>query len=191
MDKYKIVVFYIIVFIIHTILLFLCDFNGKNFYENNNNNNNKIYDISHQNLPNLSNNNLLKVLMNLYILYLFILICSNNLIYEFLTIHSIFLILRGISINITILPKDKNCNNDIDLFTKILDGHCYDKIFSGHFGITFIMNMLSFKKNIISLNYFILSSVVIALIILLIRSHYSIDIFVSFIVCYLIFVICE
>ena len=189
MDKYKIVVFYIIVLIIHSILMYLCDINGQNFYKNNTNI--KIYDIAHQKLPNLSNNSLLRVSMNLYILYLFILICSNNLIYEFLTIHSIFLILRGISINITILPKDNNCNNNLDLFTKLLEGHCYDKIFSGHFGITFIMNMLLYKKNIISLNYFILGLIIIALIILLIRSHYTIDVFVSFIVCYLIFVICE
>jgi hypothetical protein len=66
-------------------------------------------------------------------------------------------------------------------------GGCYDKIFSGHFGITFLMTLLLYDNGYINQFVAILVNFLNAILILLTRSHYTIDIIVSIFVVIIIY----
>jgi hypothetical protein len=88
-------------------------------------------------------------------------------------------LLRQFIIPITILPKNEVCNiKDTSMFR----GGCYDKIFSAHFGITFLSTLVLFDNGLINNLVLILINFVNGLFILLSRNHYTIDVVVSFLV---------
>jgi len=183
----------IILFIIISSFSYLTYINGHNFYENrikNNKINPKVFDIGHKYLPNLTENNILLIILNTFVsLSPFIIhfIFGYPILPEFIYYSIIIYLIRMIMINITILPKEKKCYNHFDFFS-LFNGHCYDKIFSGHFASIFLLILILYKNNIIT-NIPVLSLYAIfnAIFILLIRSHYTIDIIVALFVVILVY----
>lgn len=147
----------------------------------------KIYDLGHKILPNLSTNNTLKdgLILTPYIL-LFIL----SLIYgkEFMLKNSfyflIIFIIRWFTSSITILPKDKNCDDTKYTIKNLLFGNCYEKIFSGPFSNMLILSFIILHYNTNYNNYLIIINIIYGLLLLMTRLNYSIDIIISLIVVY-------
>lgn len=88
--------------------------------------------------------------------------------------------IRTIVINITILPKDKKC--DIVKHSSPYVGGCYDKVYSGHFAVFFTCLLFLYKKKYINMFIFALSSIIMGTLIVASRSHYTIDVIVSFLI---------
>lgn len=138
----------------------------------------KIYDIIHHNLPSMRNLSLLTDIFP-YILATIILFIDVNLFYNVIGFLVTIFIFRIFIINLTILPKDKKC--DIKN-SSVYNGGCYDKIYSGHFAVIFTSLLVLYTNKYINIFTLITLSTISALLIITSRSHYTIDIFVSFLV---------
>lgn len=174
---------------------YLSHINGKNFYkkrENDKKTNQKVFDIGHKYIPDLSNyefyignnkiilHNILDILIIIPLIY--ILIYEKELRIYLIEYGLLIFLIRSIFILITILPKHKTCNDENYSFYNLFFGHCYDKIFSGHYALTLLMTILLFKKYPSILLYGIIYNIIISLLILSTRSHYTVDIFIAFII---------
>ena len=139
----------------------------------------KIYDIIHNNIPSARN---LKIIVDSipFILFFYILFIDINLFYAVLGMLIPIFIVRLFVINITILPKDKKC--DIVKDSSPYIGGCYDKVYSGHFAVFFTCLLFLYKKKYINMFIFALSSIIMGTLIVASRSHYTIDIIVSFLI---------
>ena len=141
----------------------------------------KVYDISHKYLPDLEN---YQYISNIFLLFSFISFIKPFILIEFIGFIIPILIIRSITIHLTILPKTKNCDitNSIKIF-----GSCYDKIFSGHFSLVFLITLLLWKHKYISILWVIFINLFNGLLILATRAHYTIDIIVSFFITLFVF----
>ena len=117
-----------------------------------------------------------------------ILICLlsyNKLVnVDLIILFTIILILRTIAIGLTVLPKTNiNCSIKNDL----LIGVCHDKMFSGHTAFTTLaMLTLAFKFN--KVKPFVPVVIILqGLMMLIARAHYSIDIYIGFLVTLLVY----
>lgn len=142
----------------------------------------KVWDVCHKFFPNISH---LEDLNNVILLVpLVIALCSNttsNIVKDVIHYFPIILIIRSICIFVTILPKHKRCHQPFSL-KSLLVGHCYDKVFSGHFSLFLLMTLILFRNNVIGLNYVIVLNLLCAMSILLTRSHYTTDIIIALLV---------
>lgn len=136
----------------------------------------KIYDIIHQNLPSLRN---LSTIVDIipFIPLIIIFFIDLNLFYRVIGLLGTIFIVRMFIIHLTILPKDKKC--DIKK-SSVYSGGCYDKVYSGHFAVVFTCLLFLYKNNYINIFTLVSLSIITALLIITSRSHYTIDIFVSF-----------
>jgi hypothetical protein len=82
-------------------------------------------------------------------------------------------------IHFTILPRDKKC--DIKKSSLCMGG-CYDKIYSGHFSAVFMSLLILYTSKYINLFTLVFLSVIFGTLIVTSRSHYTIDIFVAFLI---------
>jgi hypothetical protein len=139
----------------------------------------KIYDIIHNNIPSARN---LKIIVDSipFILLFYILFIDVNLFYAVLGMLIPIFIVRLFVINITILPKDKKC--DIVKQSSPYVGGCYDKVYSGHFAVFFTCLLFLYKKKYVNMFVFALSSIIMGTLIVASRSHYTIDVIVSFLI---------
>ena len=148
---------------------------------------NRVYDILHENLPD---EHKLEWLINaVFAASLIPLLLHFNMkfITEYLGLMLTVYILRDITINLTILPKHEKCELTEGISTHI-NGSCYDKIFSAHFAAVFILSILYYSyKYITNVPLLVLWNLMNALIIILTRAHYTIDVVVSVLVCYLVY----
>jgi hypothetical protein len=166
--------------------------NAMSFYDNrinNNKTNPKVYDIMHKHLPYWKNNYWLNNLIGILTLIPLIYTNDINMYFDFGALLLIVNIIRDITINLTILPQNKECelHKRSYMFQGLL-GACYDKIFSGHTAFVFLLTLLYNSYSVITnVPLLIVWNIFNALSILIIRSHYTIDIFVSFLVCYTVF----
>jgi hypothetical protein len=164
---------------------------GENYYMNRIDNQKttpKVYDIMHKLLPKDTSihwlTNYMLVLSLLPLIFNF----NSDLGYNFLGLLITINIIRDISINLTILPKDIDCVPDKTIINHIL-GSCYDKIFSGHFSFVYILTLLYYSYGYITnVPLIIIWNILNAIIILISRSHYTIDIVMAFFVCSFVFV---
>jgi hypothetical protein len=173
---------YITIFIINKFNLYHIETKSEKFYKNKENYK-KVQDVLHNILPHLSvfeyASDILSVLVVLYLA-----IMNFDLVYQLGGFGITIFLLRQLIIPITILPKNEACNiKDTSMFR----GGCYDKIFSGHFGFTFMATLILFNNGLINHLFAILINLVNALFILLSRSHYTIDIIVSIFVVIIIY----
>lgn len=153
----------------------------------------KIYDLGHRYLPNYSKHYLNFVIKDLYVLLLsfvpFLFTGNYEAFKDYLSFYIVIILIRSITINLTILPKDKDCkyeDNSMNPFN-ILNS-CYDKIFSGHFATLFLATLIFYKYNIInSIPILIIINIINSFLILTTRSHYTIDIIVSLITVLLVY----
>ena len=159
---------------------------GKNFYQNRKDlgkTTPKVYDISMKYLPDLSNIRWLHYIYNIvFVIMLLPIIGNKEIAIEFLKYFLVVLVLRYIINVITILPKDKYCDDENLTINNYIFGHCYDKIFSGHFAISVLLGYIMYNAGIVSLNTVILFNIINALIILLLRYHYTVDLVVAYLI---------
>ena len=138
----------------------------------------KIYDIIHNNLP--STRKLMTIVdATPFILLVVIFFIDVNLFYNIMGFLVTILIFRMFIIHITILPKDKKC--DIKK-SSVLNGGCYDKIYSGHFSAVFTCLLSLYMSKYINLFTLLSLSIIFALLIITSRSHYTIDVIVAFLI---------
>lgn len=157
---------------------------GKIFYEkylSNDKKNIKVFDISRKILPDLRNSFIANFGIDFIPLFLiFCLLLPSNTFLEFLQYIPVIFLVRAITTYVTILPKDSKCDDSSYSLVEIIRGHCYDKIFSGHFVFTFLILLIVYNKGFIK-NPLILVSIGLlhAFFILATRSHYTIDLIVT------------
>lgn len=176
---------FIIIFIVtnHT-----CQITGESYYTNriiNNKTKPKVYDIGHKLLPNYSNTDLDFIVKDLFVLLgvsLPFLLSGNWLAFkDYISYYIIIILIRCLTINITILPKTKDKLNPIET------GY-YDHIFSGHFATLFLASLIFYNYGIIkSPEILVAANIINSFIILSTRSHYTIDLIVSMMVVLLIY----
>ena len=154
-----------------------------------------LRDIIHDHSINLSD---LKYrnLDNLFIIFLipFFQKGSFDAMIYFFKALSFIVIIRTISSSITDLPSSNpNCKYHINfnsIYTYTL-GHCFDKIFSGHTAATLLLILCANRFNLISdsnLIYWILLQIMYVYIgLICTRHHYSVDVFLSYIITPLIY----
>lgn len=138
----------------------------------------KVYDIFHRILPDLSRFKFESEIILIMILLPFLvpIFTTENTepVNEFVSYLIVIMFIRSFIINMTILPKDKNCDG------LGLNGGCYDKIFSGHFSTGFLATLIFYKHNIITnIPVLILMNVLNAGSILAVRNHYTVDVLIS------------
>lgn len=173
----KHIIYRIILIICHMVLVYSVHYNGKKFYnkrKKENKTNPKIFDLGHKYLPNISHVKYINMLIN--ILIFFPLFIDISMFDEFLSFMIPIVILRYITTNITILPNcDKNCKDDDFNLFNMLNGHCYDKLFSGHYASATLISIFLYKKNY---NKFFIGiyNLLSALLLIASRGHYSSDI---------------
>ena len=165
------------VLIILTILVTtILDHHLDHYYNNRINKFPKVYDISHKYLPNLIK---YEYVSNLYTIFFVLIVLFIPKLFEPFVEYIIpIMLVRLIIMHMTVLPKNSNCIVHISS----IFGGCYDKIFSGHFAVVFLITLLLLEYDYISLLSLILINVLSALLILATRSHYTIDIIVSLII---------
>lgn len=143
-----------------------------------------IFDIFHICLPDLRENilDIKETLTKLYLIPL--LFYGNRTVYNFLKTYLKVMIIRTVFLIQTVLPKYHKCipkhgfslKNILLYFT---GETCYDKIFSGHFAIIYIASRIYHLYKIPILGNIWFINIANALLILLTRDHYTVDISVS------------
>jgi hypothetical protein len=152
---------------------------GKNYY----NNEDRVYDVCHKYLPNYE---LYENIGNYYIAIVSLLLIGKpSILFDVIAFMIPIYFIRSIFMLITILPNSAKC--EYNSKTAFITGGCYDKIFSGHAAILFIITLLLNKNKIINFSAIIFLNAINVFIILLTRTHYTIDIIVSYLVSYLVY----
>jgi hypothetical protein len=139
----------------------------------------KVYDIGHRYLPNMEN---YMYLINLNILFILYWLFSVSFIIDYLILLLIVYIIRGITIQLTVLPKMKSCTGSFNI-----NGFCYDKIFSGHVAFLFLFTLFLFHYNLLSFISLFIINLLYGLLIIATRSHYTIDVVVALLVSLFVF----
>jgi hypothetical protein len=150
----KQIVYSVILIVINMILIYMSHKNGKTFYEERSKKckkSHKVFDICHKYLPDHSHDDSWHVAMNIFIFAP--LLFNMSIFEEYLSYSAPILLFKQITSNVTILPKSKNCNDDSFKLMYFLNGHCYDKIFSGHFAGSVLISMILYNRGIVTNPY--------------------------------------
>lgn len=181
----------LIIYIVILFISYCVYYNGKTYYKYRIDNNKctpKIYDIGMIYIPDLSQNKILTIFVDIIPFVLPIIFFKNDTLLEFFKLSLYAMLLRSVFTHLTILPKIKKCDDSEFTLYNMIMGHCYDKIYSGHFVIImlFALCALHAYPNI-NLLLTIISLIIYAIMIIATRSHYTIDIAVSVIISLLLF----
>ena len=145
-----------------------------------------IFDITHKNSPNLYKYawvaNIIPLAM---LLVLFFGAKESDLIAEFFFKFLFILIIRALVGISTILPKHEDCEVKFNL-QFLLEGGCYDKLFSGHTAIVALISVLLARDGFMSSGIFWLINAVNMGLIVLTRAHYTADVLLGFVIAYLV-----
>lgn len=148
-----------------------------------------LYDTIISNIPDLSKfRNIPNILLLVLMSYLIIPLFLNPNIDVFISIYryfSIILLLRSITTSSTILPPiNSNCDFKLSMNT-FMEGHCLDKIFSGHTAFSLLLVFVCNKFNILSNSFiYILLFIqfVLAVSLILTREHYTVDVILGYLI---------
>ena len=103
----------------------------------------------------------------------------------FVTYYTIIMLIRAVTTNLTILPEDAECpHTDFTLGT-LIQGHCSDKLFSGHQALVATLGIVCVQYGIVSGTVAIGYNAMVAYLLLASRSHYTVDIFLGALLLYL------
>jgi hypothetical protein len=146
-----------------------------------------IYDIVHENIADNYKWDWIRDVIIVISFIPFLLNFNLKFLKEYIGLMLTIMIIRDITINMTILPKDERCKKTDSLYANII-GDCYDKIFSGHFATVFILSLLYYSyQYITNIPFLILWNIMNTFFIITTRSHYTVDVFVSILVCYIVY----
>jgi hypothetical protein len=153
---------------------------GKKFYASPKHH--EVFDLFHSVTPDLQE---LKKYNDVIALTLIgSLIFFPALITEALDKILLVMLLRSITILSTILPKYKEREDHEFKWVSFLTGHEYDKIFSGHTAVVLLITLIMYREVIISLPLLVFINGLNITLILVTRSHYSVDIVVACMITY-------
>jgi hypothetical protein len=162
---------------------------GNEFYssQDGKNRNAQVYDILHNLLPDKHEKGWLTNLIAIVSIIPLLLHFNVKFIFEYVGMLFTIFIFRAITINVTILPRHEKCDITEGFMTPFIGG-CFDKIFSGHFAFVFMLSLLYYSyKYITNIPFLVGWNIMNALVIISTRSHYTIDIIVSALVCYIVY----
>jgi len=154
---------------------------GKAFYtdrETKNKSRAKIYDIGIENTPNLSQYTTFDKIISIITMILPFLF-GINVFFEYLGMFVVVILLRCIFIPLTILPKEKHCDDTELKMHNYVNGHCYDKIFSGHFASIVLLALIVGGKGLVDKSVLVIGCLLYAFIIISLRYHYTADLAVG------------
>jgi hypothetical protein len=194
MDK-KIINIYtliLVLLVLHISLAYNVHNEGKTFYDNrikDGKTNQKVYDIGMKYIPDMSENKILENIANWIVVILILVFRNVKLLIKFIKLILIIIMIRHIFTTLTILPKDKNCKDDKFDTSNLIFGHCYDKIFSGHYASVLLIFLIAYDMKLLTnIGFMIANLVIYAILLIALRFHYTIDIAVSIIVTTFVFV---
>lgn len=138
----------------------------------------ELFDAAHAVLPDMRANSAL-VFATSYVMPLVVVVCAvrSGVIAPYMRRAAVALIVRAVMTNVTILPSE--CDIERLTLVEYMQGHCYDKIPSGHFIVAGTLIWMLYKRGMLSAGASALAGGAVAVCILLTRSHYTIDIVVS------------
>jgi hypothetical protein len=149
---------------------------------------NKIFDVVHHYTPDFHEfGSLVNVIPLLLFGSFFFLPKSMSLIEEVMLKILLIHLIRSLTIISTILPKHEKCNREDSSFFSRLLGDCYDKVFSGHTSFVFLNTLILLREKYISLMTLFTINATESIIILLTRSHYTIDVILAYFITYLVY----
>jgi len=154
---------------------------GKAFYtdrETKNKSRAKIYDIGIENTPNLSQYTTFDKIISIITMILPFLF-GINVFFEYLGMFVVVILLRCIFIPLTILPKEKHCDDTELKMHNYVNGHCYDKIFSGHFASIVLLALIVGGKGLVDKSVLVIGCLLYAFIIISLRYNYTADLAVG------------
>jgi hypothetical protein len=176
------ILLYFVIFGLNRLNLYHLETKSERFYQKKENHK-KVQDIFHDILPHIEHFEYASDMIAILVIG-YLAIMRFDLLYHLGGLVFTITILRQFIIQMTILPKNTVC--DIKN-TSMIRGGCYDKIFSGHFGITFLTTLILLENGLINKFIAILINLVNGIFILLSRNHYTIDIIVSIFVVIIIY----
>jgi hypothetical protein len=190
MDKKTLETILYIVFILFIIngSTYITNWLGKEFYESEFRVN-SVFDLFHEYTPDFHKFEFLINIIPFAILgCLFFCGLPLDSIKEFAWKLLLIYVIRALTVITTILPKHEKCNYEISTFslTTFLGG-CYDKVFSGHMALTLLGTLIYYREKYISFSSFALINIVEAVLIILTRAHYTIDVFLAILITYLVY----
>lgn len=148
----------------------------------------KVWDVCHKSLPDM--HQLEFITTAFFIVPITLVLCSSSrsdIIKDIFVYFPLVMIIRAFMIFATILPRHKKCNSEKLTWESFFVGHCYDKIFSGHFALTLLMTLALHRYNTISTVSVVMLNLINAFLILMTRSHYTNDIVVAFFITFAIY----
>ena len=178
--------------IFNTIVTYNVHYQGKEFYNKrikDGKTTPKIYDIGMRYIPDMSDNIIMGRVCDIIPVLLPIIVLGNTIyMKKYYYILANIMIIRLIFMNLTILPKYKKCSDENYGLINMITGHCYDKVFSGHFTIIFLVTLFLYEYKIFT-DIFIIGILLLgyAILIIALRYHYTIDIAVAMVVTQLVF----
>jgi hypothetical protein len=111
---------------------------------------------------------------------------GKALLLEFAGKYLLLHLIRSLTIISTILPKHEQCSRDKSIFRKVL-GDCYDKVFSGHTALVFLLTLMLAREGYLNMVQLVALNAIESSIILLTRSHYTIDVILAYFITYLVY----
>lgn len=164
---------------------YIVDEIGVYFYETQKTQN-KIFDIVHELTPDLHTfEDWVNLIPALILLSFFVLPNGFSLAKEFTGKLILIWFLRALTLVTTILPKHEKCTRRWT-WQNSFKGQCYDKVFSGHTSFVFLACLLFFREGILNWWGMIAVTAIEVCIILLTRSHYTIDVIIALLITYIV-----
>jgi len=176
------ILLYFVIFGLNKLNLYHLETKSERFYQKKENYK-KVQDIFHDILPHIEHFEYASDIITVSVI-VYLALMRFDLLYHLGGLVFTLTLLRQFIIQMTILPKNTVC--DIKN-TSMIRGGCYDKIFSGHFGITFLTTLVLLENGLINKFIALLVNLVNGIFILLSRNHYTIDIIVSIFVVIIIY----
>jgi len=167
---------------------------AHNFYEKQKKSKSpKVFDIGHWKLRKNRNAFILYFKDALPLIAIFTMLILNRniktevLVTTYIDFFISIIFVRYFTIIATILPKEETCNVKKFNLKQSL-GYCYDQIFSGHFSAGLLASFMMYDLKILTNKPILYSyNILHAYIILLTRSHHTIDIIMAFFVTHFIY----
>lgn len=184
MNKGIFALLWLLFLILHCSTTYFVHYKGKDFYSKQHEKMTghiTLFDSFHQLLPNLSQVEKLEIIFDIVLVLpmIYIFFTNSKASLELLSIALVVFTIRLLFIAATVLPKDQDCKDHSFDLLNFIRGHCYDKVFSGHFSLTLIIAYSLYKYYNIPTIIPIIYTSMSALMILFLRSHYTVDLLVS------------
>lgn len=164
---------------------YIVDEIGVYFYETQKTKN-KIFDIVHELTPDLhEHEDFVNVIPALILASFFFMPNGFSIAKEF-TGKLIFIwFLRALTLVTTVLPKHEKCTRRWT-WQNCFKGQCYDKVFSGHTSFVFLACLIFYREGFLDWWSMIGITALEIGIILLTRSHYTIDVVIALLITYIV-----